>query len=47
MPETLLRQAKTFDRVYVNWEEEREVIWQDIVNHLTYLRDRAGVIPDR
>jgi len=47
MPETLLRQAKTFDRVYVNWEKEREVIWQDIVNHLTYLRDRAGVIPDR
>jgi hypothetical protein len=45
MPETLLRQAKAFDRVYVNWEDEREVIWQDIANHLTYLRDRGGVVP--
>ncbi|TMF04954.1 MAG: hypothetical protein E6I38_12325 [Chloroflexi bacterium] len=45
-PETLLRQAKAFDRVYVDWEEEREIIWQDIANHLAYLRDRAGVIPN-
>jgi hypothetical protein len=46
MPETVLRQAKAFDRVYVNWEEEKEIIWQDIANHLAYLRDRGGVIPD-
>lgn len=45
MPETLLRQAKTFDRVYVNWDDQMDVIWQDIANHLAYLRDRASVIP--
>jgi hypothetical protein len=45
MPETLLRQAKAFDRVYVHWEDEKEIIWQDIANHLAYLRDRGGVIP--
>jgi hypothetical protein len=44
-PDTLLRQAKAFDRVYVTWEEEQELIWQDIANHLTYLRDRGGVVP--
>ncbi len=40
MPETILRQAKGFTRVFLNWEEEKTIIWKDIENHLVYLRDR-------
>ena len=40
MPETILRQAKGFTRIFLNWEEEKAIIWKDIENHLIYLRDR-------
>lgn len=44
MPETVLRQAKGFNRVFLNWETEHETIWSDILSHLCYLRDRAKLI---
>jgi len=44
MPETVLRQAKGFNRVFLDWENEQEVIWADIESHLEYLRKRAKVI---
>jgi len=47
MPETILRQAKGFNRVFLKWEDEKAVVWRDVENHLSYLRDRAGVIATR
>lgn len=35
---TILRQCKGFDRVFLEWEEEKEIIWNDIRNHLEYLK---------
>lgn len=43
MPETILRQAKGFSRVFLNWEDEKAIIWEDIKNHLIYLRDRQNI----
>lgn len=42
-PETVLRQAKGFDRVFLEWEEDKETIWSDLQNHFVYLQ-RIGVI---
>jgi hypothetical protein len=44
MPETVLRQGKGFDRIFLNWENEKEGIWETIKNHLTYLREKLGLI---
>jgi len=44
MPATVYRQAKAFDRVYLDWESQRDQIWEDIRIHLIYLRDRAGIL---
>jgi hypothetical protein len=43
MPETILRQAKGFTRIFLKWEEEKNIIWKDIENHLVYLRDRLNL----
>jgi hypothetical protein len=40
MPETVLRQAKTFSRVFLDWEREKTNVWRDVENHLVYVRDR-------
>ncbi len=46
MPETILRQAKGFTRIFLNWEEEKATIWKDIENHLLYLRDRLNLFEE-
>jgi hypothetical protein len=43
-PDSELRQAKGFDRVFLDWETESEAVWQDVVRHLSYLRLRAEVV---
>lgn len=43
-PDYVLTQAKGFDRVFLDWERQSETIWNDVVNHLDYLRLRAGLI---
>jgi hypothetical protein len=37
-PSTLLRQSKGFDRVFLEWEADKEIIWDDIKKHLEYLK---------
>jgi len=37
-PDTILRQGKGFDRVFLEWEEDKEIIWTDIRKHLEYLK---------
>src|SRR4030042_2784989 len=34
--ETVLRQGKGFDRVFLEWNEEKETIWEDIKRHFEY-----------
>jgi hypothetical protein len=46
MPETILRQAKGFTRVFLNWEKDKDTIWKDIENHLIYLRDRLNLFKE-
>ena len=46
MPETILRQAKGFTRIFLNWEEEKNIIWKDIENHLVYLKDRLNLFKE-
>lgn len=41
--ETVLRQGKGFDRVFLEWGEEKETIWEDIKRHFEYQR-RLGLI---
>src|SRR5574341_902226 len=36
-PETVLRHSKGFDRVFLNWEEEKGKIWKAIRAHPDYL----------
>lgn len=36
--ETIIRQGKGFNRVFIEWEEEKEIAWQNIKQHLTYLK---------
>jgi len=43
LPETVLRQGKGFDRVFLNWENDKENIWKDLLSHFNYLK-RIGVI---
>lgn len=43
LPETVLRQSKGFDRVFLEWSEDRETIWKDIHRHLSYLK-RTGIL---
>lgn len=42
-PDTLLRQGKGFDRIFLEWEDDKEIIWNDIRKHLEYLK-RLNVI---
>ena len=42
-PETILRHSKGFDRVFLNWEDEMEVVWEDVQSHFNYL-SQLGVI---
>jgi len=35
--------AKAFDRVYLEWDEQKEQIWHDMQTHLIYLLDRARI----
>jgi hypothetical protein len=44
MAQTVYRQAKAFDRVYLDWENQKDQIWEDIRTHLVSLRDRAGIL---
>ncbi|CUU00779.1 hypothetical protein JGI1_00074 [Candidatus Thermokryptus mobilis] len=37
-PDTILRQGKGFDRIFLEWEKDKEIIWNDIRKHLEYLR---------
>ena len=46
MPATILRQAKGFTRLFLNWAEEKAIIWKDIENHLVYLRDRLNLFKE-
>jgi hypothetical protein len=46
MPQTILRQAKGFTRVFLNWENEKAIIWKDIESHLVYLRDRLNLFKE-
>jgi len=39
-PETALRQAKSFDGVYLEWEKEKEIIWQELLRHFKYCQER-------
>jgi hypothetical protein len=43
MQETILRQAKGFTRIFLSWEKEKDIIWEDIENHLIYLRNRLNL----
>jgi hypothetical protein len=43
LPETVLRHGKGFDGVFLDWEKEKDVIWEDVKNRLAYLQ-RIGVI---
>jgi hypothetical protein len=42
-PETLLRHTKEFDRVFMEWEKDKEIVIQDLILHFKYLK-RLGVI---
>lgn len=37
-PETILRQGKGFDRIFLDWEENKDIIWNNIKKHLEYLK---------
>ena len=37
-PETVLRYTKGFDRVFLEWGKEKEILWQDVESHLEYLK---------
>ena len=39
-PETVLRHSKGFDRVFLDWETEKEKVWATIQSHFEYLRER-------
>lgn len=36
--ETLARQTKKFDAVFLNWKKDKNEIWDEIKGHLNYLR---------
>lgn len=42
-PETLLRHTKEFDRVFMEWDKDKEIIVKDLILHFEYLK-RLGVI---
>lgn len=42
-PETALRQAKSFDGVYLNWEKEKKTIWQELLRHFKYCKKRKVI----
>ncbi len=39
-PETLLRHTKGFDRVFLNWNSEKNKAWDTIRAHIDYLREK-------
>lgn len=41
--DTIVRQGKGFDRVFLEWKEEKETIWQDIKRHFDYQK-RLGIL---
>lgn len=38
-PETILRHSKSFDRVFPDWDKEKEIAWQTIDAHLKQLAE--------
>lgn len=46
MPHTVYRQAKAFDRVYLEWEEDKERIWEDVERHLIYLKEQLDIMKE-
>jgi len=42
-PETALRQAKSFDGVYLEWEKEKDIIWQELLRHFEYCQKRKVI----
>lgn len=38
-PETLLRHTKEFDRVFLDWEKDKEQILKNLLAHLDYLKE--------
>ncbi|MCA9924352.1 MAG: hypothetical protein KC419_02555 [Anaerolineales bacterium] len=45
-PETILRHAKSFDRIFPDWEKEKEKIWQALGDHFSYLTE-LGVLSNK
>jgi len=45
-PETVLRHSKGFDRVFLNWHEEKSKVWKAVENHFKYLEE-YGLLPDK
>jgi len=46
MPETVLRQGKSFDRIFLNFlesEDEKEKCWKSIYDHLMYLKTELRI----
>jgi hypothetical protein len=43
-PETVLRHAKGFDRVFLNWYAEKDQVWAAVRAHLEYLSS-LGLLP--
>ena len=43
-PETILRHAKGFDRVFLNWYAEKAQVWAAVRAHLEYLSS-LGLLP--
>ncbi len=42
-PETVLRQAKSFNGVYLEWEKEKEAIWKELRKHFEYCKKRKVI----
>lgn len=46
-PETVLRHTKGFDRVFLDWEQEKEKVWRDIQAYFKYLAELKLIeLPD-
>jgi len=41
--ETALRQAKSFDGVYLEWKKEKEIIWEELLRHFKYCKKRKVI----
>ena len=45
-PETILRHAKSFDRIFPDWEREKHKIWNTINEHFGYLVELGVLDPN-